>query len=307
MQALRTLGTGTVTLDSLAAIEPRPGEVLVDFLAGTVNPVDLLVTDGLFHQIGGIKHRDPVGLGWDIVGRVIALGEGVDNLVPGMLVAGVRTGTDTPCGTLAEQAVLPATDVAPVPAALEPVEAASLGMNALTAAQALDLAGPANDRSLLITGAAGAVGGFALELATAAGWKVTGLARAHDADFVESRKARLVTELPPGGPTYDVVLDAAPLQFDAATFAEVLVPAIADGGTFVGVLGALPAPELPGRKTAVVNVRADGPRLGTLLELAVAGRLTPRVAATVPLRAAERAFAGLRGSGTRGRWVVVAE
>ena len=107
-------------------------------------------------------------------------------------------------------------------------------MNALTVAQALALFGDAGERTLLVTGAAGGLGGTAIEQAVAAGWTVTGLARESDREFVESRKARLVIEL--DGTTYDAVFDAAPLQLDAQLLKAVLLPSVAPGGTFCSVM-----------------------------------------------------------------------
>jgi NADPH:quinone reductase-like Zn-dependent oxidoreductase len=65
---------------------------------------------------------------------------------------------------------------------------------------------PAEERSLLVTGGAGALGGYAIALAARSGWRVTALARDADADFVARAGAALVTELP--GPAFDAVLDA---------------------------------------------------------------------------------------------------
>ena len=174
-------------------------------------------------------------------------------------------------------------------------------MNALTVAQALALFGDAGERTLLVTGAARGLGGLAIEQAVAAGWTVTGLARDSDQEFVESRRARLVTEL--DGRTYDAVFDAAPLQFDDQLLKAVLLPSVAPGGTFCSVLALLPIPEVPHATAFAVEVKPDGPA-ASLLQRAEARELTARIAGTVPLERAgdtlQSAFAG----GVRGRWVV---
>jgi NADPH:quinone reductase-like Zn-dependent oxidoreductase len=205
-------------------------------------------------------------------------------------------------GAIAEYVLLPEADIALVPDALTSTEAASIGMNALTVAQALGLLGAANERSLLVTGAAGGLGGLAIEQAVAAGWTVTGLARKSDQEFVESRRARLVTEL--DGSTYDAVFDAAPLQFDDQLLKAVLLPSVAPGGTFCSVLALFPTPEVAGAAAFAVEVKPDGPVLASLLRRADARELTARVAGTVPLERAGDTLHSAFAGGVRGRWIV---
>lgn len=295
MRVIVTDGS-TVAVRDTPAPEVAAGEVRIAITAATVNPVDAYWSSGLLHQNGVAPEGAWVGLGWDAVGTVDAVGAGVTDLAPGDLVAGTHTTFGTPTGALADQIVLPAGDVTPVPDGLSAVEAASIGMNALTAAQALDLLGPAEGRTLLVTGAAGALGGFVVELATRSGWEVTGLARESDADFVKSRGAALVTAL--DGATYAAVIDAAALQ-------EAVLPAIAPRGTVVGVVSLAPLPESSERTVHVVSVAPDGARLAELLALAAEGALTPRVLGTVPLSDVARAVAASGAGGRRGRFVAV--
>lgn len=297
MRAIVTDGT-TVAVHQVPVHQPADSEVRITISAATVNPVDTYWSSGFLHQNGGAPAGAWVGLGWDAVGVVDAVGAGVTRVAVGDLVAGTHTTFGTPTGALADQIVLPATDVTLVPEGLSVAEAASIGMNALTAAQALDLLGPAEGRSLLVTGAAGAVGGFVLELAARAGWQVTGLARDTDTDFVKSRGAALVTDL--DGATYDVVVDAAGLQ-------EAVLPTIASGGVVVGVVGLAPLPEGPGRTVHTMSVVPDGARLAELLALAVEGVLTPRVLGTVPLSDVAQTIAATGAGGRRGRFVAVAD
>ena len=217
-------------------------------------------------------------------------------------VAGVRVADDSIYGAIAEYVALPEADVAPVPATLTSTEAASIGMNALTVSQALELFGDAAERTLLVTGAAGGLGGAAIEQAVAAGWTVTGLARESDQEFVESRKAKLVTEL--DGTTYDAVFDAAPLQLDNQLLNTALLPSVAPGGTLCSVYAFLPIPEIPDATAFAVEVKPDGPVLGSLLQRAAAGELTPRVAGTVPLERAGHTLQSAFSGGVRGRWIV---
>ncbi|MFC7619861.1 NADP-dependent oxidoreductase [Microlunatus sp. GCM10028923] len=276
--------------------EPRTGEVRLRVLAAAVNPVDLDTRAGFFHRAGWIT-GDRVGLGWDVAGIVDRVGPDVAGLRPGQLVAGLLDRLDVPIGTYAEQLVLPAASVAPVPDGLGAVAAATVPLNATTAIQALRLLDRSAGDRLLITGAAGAVGGYAVPLASAQGWRVTGLARAEDREFVLGAGASdAVTEVEDGA--FDAVLDAAVLN-DAA------LAAVRDGGTYVSLTpAALPATDRPVKITAV-RVSANATDLAEALRLAAAGTLSVRVAGTLPLAEAGTAHRWLAKGGARGRWVLL--
>jgi len=270
------------------------GDVLIDVVASSVNPIDHFVASGNAHPVFGLPHQ--VGLGWDVVGRVRAVGTDVEGLAPGDLVAGLHDDLTASSRAHATQVVLPVAALALVPADLSPVDAATVPLNALTADQALRPLGAADGRSLLVTGAAGAVGGYAVALAAAAGWEVTGLARAQDERWVRAAgAAHFVTSPEPAA--YDVVFDAAVL--DVAALA-----ATRDGGDYVSVMPpALPAAER-GVRVSAVSVRADGARLSGLLARSAAGELEARVAGTAALEDAAAAYAKVAAGGQRGRWVL---
>ena len=270
------------------------GDVLVDVVASSVNPVDHFVASGNAHPVFGLPHQ--VGLGWDVVGRVRAVGADVEGLAPGDLVAGLHDDLTAPSRAHAAQVVLPGAALALVPAGLSPVDAATVPLNALTADQALRPLGAADGRSLLVTGAAGAVGGYAVALAAAAGWEVTGLARAQDEQWVRAAgAAHFVTSPEPAA--FDVVLDAAVL--DAAALA-----ATRDGGDYVSVMPPALPPAERGVRISAVSVRADGARLAELLERSAAGELEARVAGTAALEDAAAVYAKVAAGGQRGRWVL---
>ncbi|WP_313896081.1 zinc-binding dehydrogenase [Streptomyces sp. YIM 98790] len=234
-------------------------------------------------------------------------GPGVTGYRPGDRVIGLRDLPDLPLGTHAEHVVLEAAAVAPAPAGLTPAEAATLPLNALTAAQALDALALRPGATVLVTGAAGGVGGFAVELAAARGLRAAALGRPEDEDMLHGLGATWfvprdgdltaqVRALVPGG--VDGALDAAVLGIGAQG-------AVRNGGAFAAVIGgAAPAP-LRGIRVATVMVRADGAALGHLSELAAAKRLTARVADAVPLADAAAAHARLAGGGLRGRLVLI--
>ncbi len=274
---------------------PGPGEVRVAVAAAPVNPVDLAVAGGTFHEMGLIHQPQWTGLGWDFAGTVAAAGPGVD-VAPGDRVAGLVVGFDRDHGTYAEQVTVAASHLAPVPDGLDLVAASTVPLNGLAATQIVDLLGDAagdGDR-LLVTGAAGAVGGYVTVLAQDRGWRVTGLARPHDESFVRGLGADHTSHAEPG---WDAVVDAAVLH-------ERGLALVRDGGTYVGVRpAAAPAAER-GITVAVVETVPDAGRLGDLLARAAAGELPARVHAVVPLDDAADAHRSAAKGGVRGRYVL---
>lgn len=287
---VRTTGApDTIEIADVPTPEPGPGEIRIAVAAAAVNPVDLATRNGYLHGLGLITL--PAALGWDVAGVVDAVGEGAD-LPVGTRVAAVHVGFDKRYGGYGEMLVVPASAAAVVPDGLDLVAAATVPLNGLTASQALDLLGPG---TLLVTGAAGAVGGYALRLAADRGWRVTGLGRPGDEEFVRGTGAAFTTSLEG---EYDVVLDAIPLG-------EPALALVRDGGTFVGVHPAnLPA---VARDVRVLGVSGEADRavLADLLARTATGALPARVHDVLPLAAAGKAHALVEAGGVRGRVVLV--
>ncbi|GLY64520.1 NADP-dependent oxidoreductase [Amycolatopsis taiwanensis] len=288
-------GPGSIEIIDVPVAEPGPGEVRVEIAAAAVNPVDLGVARGLFHAMGLVNQPEHTGLGWDFAGTVVATGAGV-SLPAGTRVAGLVDGFDRDFGTYAEQLVVPAADLAVVPDGLDLAMASTVPLNGLAAAGIVDLLGdaPTEGNRLLVTGAAGAVGGYVAALAQDHGWQVTGLARAEDEEFVRSLGAAFTTNAEPG---WDAVADGAALQ-------ERGLALVRDGGSFVGVQpSAEPAAER-GITVGVVVAHPDGPRLGGLLARTASGELPARVHAAVPLEQVADAHRAVAKGGVRGRYVL---
>jgi NADPH:quinone reductase-like Zn-dependent oxidoreductase len=297
MLALHAYSTnGSPVLEDVAAPDLGPADVRIHVAAAAVNPVDVGVLRGPVRA--AVELPDPIGLGWDVSGTVTEVGSEVTKLGPGDRVAGILNviALKPNVGAHADETVLPAVAVARVPDGLDLVEAASLPLTALTARQAVDLLGPAEGRTLLVTGGAGALGGHAVVLATRAGWRVTALARGADADFVARAGGDLVTELP--GPSFDAVLDAAVLL-------ESALAAVRDGGSFVGVAPASPVAAERGIEVRTVFVEPDSDAIAELLGLAAEGTLEVRVAGRVPLGEAATAYDKVASGGQRGRWLLI--
>jgi NADPH:quinone reductase-like Zn-dependent oxidoreductase len=305
MRAIITTGHGDLHVIETSVPEPGPGELRIAVTAAGVNSFDIAVRSGVFHQLGWITQTDQTGLGWDLAGTVHALGSGVDGPSVGTPVAAMLDNFDVTLGAYAEFAIAPAAGVAVLPGGVDPIAAATVPTNALTADQALDLIDPANlidakgGSQLLITGAGGAVGGYAVTLAARRGWQVTALARSTDEEFLRAAgAARVLTELPATGGGFDAVFDAAVLVGPA-------IAAVRDSGSYLGVKPS----DLPGSQRGITTVAVtshhDGTRLAALLELVATGDLPTRIAGTLPLADAEQAHVNTSKGGQRGRWVLL--
>ncbi|MFF4353742.1 NADP-dependent oxidoreductase [Streptomyces sp. NPDC001530] len=273
---------------------PVPGarQIRIKVEAAALNPVDAGVRAGGF---GGAGKR--LGLGWDVAGTVDATGVATGWEVGDAVVA-LAYGTAKSLGTHADYVVVDADAVAKAPTSVDAVHAATLPLNALTASQALDLLALEPGQSLLVTGAAGAVGGYAVQLAVHRGLSVTALARQGDEEVVRSLGAARSVSGGVASGSVDGVLDAALLGGAALEW-------VRDGGAFVGVIpGAHPA-SVRGVRTGSVEVAADGARLAELAALVDEGVLTLRVAETYALDEAAKAHARLAEGGLRGRLVLV--
>lgn len=284
-------GPEAVEIVESAVPEPGARQVRIKVAAAALNPVDAGVRAGVF---GGAGRQ--AGLGWDVAGTVDAVGVAAAWSVGDEVVA-LHHGMAKPLGTHAEYVVVDTDAVAKAPASADAAHAATLPLNALTAVQALDLLELAPGRSLLVTGAAGAVGGYAVQLAAHRGITVTGLAREGDEELVRSLGAgRFLTEGEPAA--FDAVLDAAVLGEPALAW-------VRDGGAYVGVIPQAHPASVRGVRTTSVGVSADGARLADLVRLVDEGVLTLRVAETYPLQEAAKAHARLAEGGVRGRLVLV--
>lgn len=274
--------------------EPAPGEVLVAIRAATINPTDLSTRDGSRRRRMP-ELEPPFVLGWDLAGEVPTSGERVVGMIPFVQIGGR-------VGAYAEQAAVDPAWLAPLPDGVSFEDAATLPLNALTARQALDLLGLAAGETLLVTGASGGVGGFAVQLAVADGLRVIAVAGRDDEDWVASLGAAEVlprdADLSGVGPV-DGVLDAVPLGPGAST------AALRDGG--MAVFTRPPNPPEPDRdlRYETILVKPDAAMLSGLAEQLAAGRLRTRVAHVLPLEEAARGHELAEAGGLRGKVVLV--
>ncbi|MFE5570574.1 NADP-dependent oxidoreductase [Amycolatopsis japonica] len=287
--------------------EPGIGQVRVKMAAAGVNPVDAGTRSGFLTEAGIVPPREVLGLGWDVAGTVDAVGDGVAGFATGDSVIGLRDRPSAALGTYAEFVVLDADALAAAPRTASPEEAATLPLNGLTAVQSLDLLDLPPGATVMVTGAAGAVGGYAVTLAKARGFRVVAVAGSADEALVRGFGAEIF--VPRGDFLADRVRAAIPGGVDAALDTALLgleaLDAVASRGRFVVfAAGAAPIP-LRGITVEHVWIRADGAALTGLADMVDDGTLVLRVADTLPLSEAGKAHELLATGGLRGRLVLI--
>jgi NADPH2:quinone reductase len=284
-----------------------PGQILIRVHAAAVNPTDTYVRNG---DRAEMQSKDPFPYvpGMDAAGVVAAIGpDTVTDLKVGDAVMAMVLPSGSH-GGYSQYLALPARSVTRAPKGSTHGEAASLPMNGLTAQLTLDLLDLAPGNTLAVTGAAGAYGGYVVQLAVAAGLRVIADASEADRALVESLGADVVVARGPD--VADRILEHCPGGVDAVADGSVqneqLFPCVRDGGGFATVRGF--SAEAPRHITIhPVWVRSyieAWEKLDRLRELAEAGQINLRVAATFPAEKASEAHALLEAGGVRGRLII---
>jgi NADPH:quinone reductase-like Zn-dependent oxidoreductase len=276
--------------------DPGPGQVRVRVAASVVHPVDLMIRSGGFPA--PLPTVLPYTPGWDVAGTVDAVGPSAGEFAAGDEVIGFTPWLRTTAGAHAEYVVLDASWLTSAPAGVPATEAATLPVNGLAAAQALDLLALPAGSTVLVTGAAGQVGGFFLALARAAGLQATGIAGDDDREFVESLGATFLSRSEEPAGTFDAVVDLA-------LAGPSLLDLVRDGGGWVAASPPLRPEPVRGIRTFAMEVLPDGSRLAELVKLVTAGELPHRVAGVYPFAAAAAAHERLAAGGVRGGVVIV--
>jgi NADPH:quinone reductase-like Zn-dependent oxidoreductase len=269
---------------------PGAGEVLVEIHAASLNASDWhLLTADIFlvrFAAGLLRPRHQV-LGADLAGRVVSVGEGVDDLEPGDEVYGDISQCGD--GSLAAYATAPASRLARKPASLSFEQAAAVPMAAVTALQGLRDAGQLQpDQSVLVHGASGGVGTFAVQIAKVLGARVTAVCSTRNVDRVHALGADDVIDYTREDVTaragrFDVVL-AVNGYHPITAYRRILTPT----GTYVMIGGApaqmfqalLLGPLLSrraGKRMRVLTAKPGRDDLATVGEWIDAGEVTPVV------------------------------
>ncbi|WP_414563658.1 MULTISPECIES: NAD(P)-dependent alcohol dehydrogenase [unclassified Anabaena] len=284
---LRRYGSAEVLrYEDVTQPQIKPDQVLVKVHASSVNPIDWKTRKGMLSLLTGNKF--PMILGFDVAGEVIAVGSQVTHFQPGDAVYG---STSFPGGAYAEFAAVPENIIAPKPANLSYEEAATVPLAALTALQALrDLGNITSGQTVLINGAAGGVGMFAVQIAKALGTEVTGVCSSKNLEFVKFLGADIVIDYTQQDFTednvqYDIIFDAVAKR-SLSSCKRVLKPQ----GIYISTL---PTPEvllqsvltafLPGQKAKFVLQKPNTQDLLYMKELIEAGKVRTVIDRSFPL------------------------
>src|SRR5882757_2943637 len=308
-------GPAVLSLVDIPVPHTGAGQVRIRVHAAAVNPADRMLRAGDLQAILTPEVPRPLRPGMDLAGVIDEVGDDADtDLQAGDHVMAMVNPIDTSGGAYAEYVVLPAQQVARAPAGVDHVHAATLPMSGLTALRALDVVGLPPGSWVAVTGAAGAVGGYAVQLARADGLRVIADASPNDAQLVRDLGADIVVER--GDDVAQRIRQALPQGVDAAVDAAVLgwqiEPAIRPGGQ----LAILRRPSEPGvtplsgrvdlvvRDVWVPDYQLANDKLSALGALAGQGRISMRVADVFEASRAADVHRRLEAGGLRGRLVL---
>jgi len=294
-------GPEVLEVCELPEVHAGPGEVRIRNHAATVNPADIMFRTGMFAEAQKV-FKPPYIIGMEASGIVDEVGEGVTT---GVKVGDAVIALVDPhrgLGAYREQIAITAQSVVPVPAGKSFAEACTLPMNGMTARRSLDLLNLSPGQTLAVTGAAGAYGGYAIQLAKAEGLVVIADASKEDEQLVKSLGADIVVRRGDDVATRirEHFPDGVDGLADAAVLNELVIPAVRDGGAFTSLRGFEGEPQRGIRfyKTFVFEYHGKRDKLDRLRQQ------TLRLAATYPLEQASEAHKRLEKGGTRGRLVI---
>ena len=267
--------------------EADPGEVRVRVRASSVNGFDAFVASGMAR--GSMEHRYPVVVGKDYAGTIEAVGEGVERFGVGDEVAGILPPVMyVASGSYAEYVAVPAEGfIEPKPANHSFEQAASVGLAAVTALACVDHVSPSEGATVLIIGATGGVGSYAVQFASARGATVIASALPQDEPWIRElgadESANYSSDVPgavrerhPDG--IDGLIVAVHVGDSFAELAEL----VRDGGKVASTVGGADAEAIAVRGVGAENVlgQSDPARFGTVLGWAAEGTLTVPITKT---------------------------
>ena len=290
---------------------PKADEVLIKVRAASVNAADWHVVRGkpLFSRatLGLLRPKHQI-LGGDIAGEVEAVGSGVTRFKPGDEI--YANLLDHGFGGFAEFVSVPVDVMALKPSNLSFEEAAAVPMAAVTALQGLDHHGEIRpEQKILINGATGGVGSFAVQIAKSYGPEVTGVTSTRNIELVRSLGADHVldyttTDFVQNGRRYDLILDTVGNRSlsDLRRGLAIGGKAAVTGFTSVGNLLAVSL--RGGKDVAQVQAHVSAKDLEVLSELILAGKVRPYVDRRYPFAEVPAAIAYVEEGHARGKVVV---
>lgn len=298
---------GVLRYEDVEQPAPGPGQVRIRVAGTSFNSVDGNIRGGFMQ--GPIPVELPHTPGLDVAGTIDALGAGLDGLAVGDEVVGFLP-MDKP-GAAAEYVLAPAGILAAAPKSVPLADAAALPLVGLTAYQALfDHAKLTAGQRVLVNGAGGAVGGYAVQLAKKAGAHVIATAGPRSTEAVKSAGADEIVDHTSTSVTdavadlVDVVLNLAPVAPEQLT---ALVTLIQPGGVLVNTTVWMPAPgdEERGVRGIDLFVRSDADQLAKLVAQVDRGELRVDVTERVPLADLAALHARAAEGAVHGKVVVV--
>lgn len=286
----------------------KPDQVLVEVHASSVNPIDWKIRNGSLRMLMGFKF--PMVLGYDVSGQVVEAGSEVTRFKIGDQVyakSNSKTGR-----AYAEYVVVGESALALKPRNISHEEAAAIPLAALTALQALrEQGGIGAGSRVLVIGAAGGVGSYAVQIAKACGAEVAGVCGTGNVALVKELGADRVIDykkenvMSASGP-YDIVFDAV-----AAYSFSAVRPILRKKGAYISTL---PSPGLafsilwtrlvPGQKAHFILMKPLGADLRYLAELVEAGKMRSVIDSAFSLEDVARAHARSEAGHARGKIVI---
>lgn len=284
-------GPEVVVIDDLSRPNPGAGELLVRVRAAGVAPWDAIIREGK----SKVSPPPPLTLGSDLSGIVEEVGLGVLDFRIGDDVYGVTNAQF--CGANAEFADASAAMVAKKPRSLSHLEAASVPVVAVTAWQMLfEYAHVVAGQSILILGAGGNVGAYAVQLAARTGLDIVAVAGLKDLELVRSLGAKTALDyrtvnFEQAIPQVDVLIDTVGGETLERTFEK-----LKSGGVLVSVVSTKPLPQRTGVRSVFFYAEVTTARLGVLTKLFEEEKLSARVGSVLPLKDAQSAHYMLAGA-----------
>jgi NADPH:quinone reductase-like Zn-dependent oxidoreductase len=284
-------GPEVVEVQDIAVPSPGPNEVLVRVSAAGVAPWDPLIREGKSEVSGPA----PLTLGSDLAGVVERVGDAVKDFRAGDAVYGVTNPQFV--GAQAEFAVCEASMIAPSPRGLDDLAAASAPVIAVTAWQILfEYADAKPGQTVLIVGAAGNVGAYAVEMAVAAGIGVVAIARKRDEQALRELGVRVIVDsdapdFARGLPQVDAILDLV-----GGETVRQSVGALKENGKLISVVSDQIVTQREDVKPVFFYAEVTTARLRKITEMFEGGKIRARVGSVVPLEEARRAYDMLAGA-----------
>lgn len=307
MKAIVIRGYGSTDVLKYEEVEKpniKPDQLLVKVHASSVNPIDWKTRKGMLSILTGNKF--PLILGFDVAGEVVEVGSQVTRFQVGDPIYG---STSFPGGAYAEFAVVPENFAAIKPTNMNYEQAATVPLAALTALQALrNLGNIKSGQNVLINGASGGVGIFAVQIAKALDAEVTGVCSGKNMDLVRSLNADLVIDytkedFTKGNVQYDIIFDVVAKK----SFADCR-KVLTSNGIYISTL---PIPEvilqsvltafLPGQKAKIVLENPNSRDLIYLKDLIETGKLRTVIDCIYPLQELTEAHRYSEGERTVGK------